>query len=315
MSPVELHHITGTYVQEGTTVRKINNTLSTTTQPIDEASLIAIMPHVECNKQLLREENLKLTRLAIRASVSRDLLIINTINTIEEMDKVTNTLSKRLREWYALYDPETEHRLRDHKALVEEILTNKPRVPNTMGGTLSEEDLMILHAEAARVRELYEQRDKLHDYLEAIMQEYTPNVKKVASAMIGAKLIALAGSLSRLSSLPSGTVQLLGAETALFRHLRNPRARPPKHGVIFNHLLLQRAPKNMRGKAARTIADKISIGAKVDFFKGEYIGDKLYAEVEKKINGDKKTTDENKNDNENNDKNNNNMINGKEVQA
>jgi nucleolar protein 56 len=302
MSGVELHHITGTYQKEGTAVKKINDTVSTTTPAIDEASLAAIMPHVEQNRQLLREENLKLTRLAVRNSVSRDLLIINTINTIEELDKVTNTLSKRLREWYALYDPETEHRLREHKLLVEEILANKPRSHNTMGGTLTEEDLMILHAEAARVRDLYEQRDRLLDYLEAIMQEYTPNVKKVAGAMIGAKLIALAGSLSRLSSMPSGTVQLLGAETALFRHLRNPRARPPKHGIIFNHLLLQRAPKNLRGKAARTLADKISIGAKVDFFRGEYVGDALYAEVEKKINGDKKNdkaSRENSRDNNN----------------
>jgi nucleolar protein 56 len=151
-----------------------------------------------------------------------------------------------------------------------------------MGGQFAEPDLGTVNAQATFVNSLYLQRDALLEYLELIMQQHTPNIKTVAGPTIGAKLLAMAGSLERLSRMPSSTIQLLGAETALFRHLRNNKARPPKHGIIFNHVLLQRAPKPMRGKVARALADKISIASKVDYFKGEFIGDTLYKQVEER---------------------------------
>ncbi len=279
------HHLTGTYQKDGNGLKKIDSAPSVEVLPITEQELIWTMSQIPLDRAVLRQENMRLTRAAIRASVKQDLLIINTINNIEEIDKIVNTLAKRLREWFSLYDPELEHRLRDHRVFIDEVLSNKPRAAITMGGTLSEDDLIILHAQAARIRDMYEQRDKLLVYLEQVMQEYTPNIKRIAGATIGAKLLALSGSLNRMSCMASGTIQLLGAETALFRHLRNPRARPPKHGIIFNHIILQRAPKDMRGKAARVLADKISIAAKVDYFKGEYVGDELYAQIEKKMGG------------------------------
>ena len=81
---------------------------------------------------------------------------------------------------------------------------------------------------------------------------------------------------------PASTVQLLGAEEALFKHIKTG-ARCPKYGVLFAHQLVQKADKDRRGRAARVIADKISLASKVDFFKGEFIGDKLLKEVEKKL--------------------------------
>jgi nucleolar protein 56 len=231
----------------------------------------------------LREQNIALTKQQMSASITPDLLIVNAINTIEELDKVANALAKRLREWYALYDPELEHAYKDHAAFVDAVLTRtSERSSNTMGGTFSEPDLLTIVSEAKLLRSTYEQRDALVGYLEMAMQQHTPNILALAGPTIGAKLISMAGSLQRISRLPSSTIQLLGAETALFRHLRNKRSKPPKHGIIFNHQLLQRAPRQMRGKVARALADKLSIAAKIDFFKGEFIGDKLYAEVELK---------------------------------
>ena len=232
----------------------------------------------------LREANIILTKQQLRASIKPDAFIVNTINNIEEIDKVSNALVKRLREWYALYDPELEHAYSDHRAFVDAILTRtSERASDTMGTELAEIDLNTITSEAKAVQQLYQQRDQLLDYLELTMQQHAPNIKALGSAMIGAKLIALAGTLERLSRLPSSTIQLLGAETALFRHLRNKKARPPKHGIIFNHILLQRAKREMRGKIARALADKLSIAAKMDYFKGEFIGDKLYAQVEQKL--------------------------------
>ncbi|HIH24212.1 TPA: hypothetical protein HA251_04220 [Candidatus Woesearchaeota archaeon] len=283
-------HLCGTFAIDGTLARKENDAVGERVpgsegDGLETQNILSTMTAMRNAVDIvqLRERNIALTKSAISASVTSDLMIINAINNIDEIDKIANTLAKRLREWYALHDPELEHSTPEHRAFVEALLTAPARSADTMGGTLTDTDIAILNDQASRIRDLYVQRDKLLVYLEETMRQHTPNIAAVAGGMIGGKLIALAGSLQRLATMPSGTVQLLGAETALFRHLRNPRARPPKHGIIFNHVLLQRAPKPLRGKAARAIADKISIAAKVDRFKGAFIGDKLYAEIESKI--------------------------------
>lgn len=237
------------------------------------------------DRKLLRERNMELTRQSLRESVTPDMLIIQAISAMEETDKVANTLAKRLREWYALHDPELEHRIPDHREFAEAVLQNPARAEGSMGGQLGDIDQATVRDHARMLAGLYAQRDAIVAYLEEAMRQRTPNLQRVAGTTIGAKLIALAGSLQRLATMPAGTVQLLGAETALFRHLRNPRARPPKHGIIFNHLLLQRAPRERRGKAARALADAISIAARVDHFRGEYVGEQLAAKAERAARG------------------------------
>jgi nucleolar protein 56 len=114
------------------------------------------------------------------------------------------------------------------------------------------------------------------------MQETAPNLTALLSANLGARVISLAGGLQRLATLPSSTVQLLGAEKAMFMHLRSGKA-PPKHGIIFQHPAIHRAPYWQRGKVARSMAAKAAIAAKVDFYKGEYIGERLKAELDKRL--------------------------------
>ena len=114
------------------------------------------------------------------------------------------------------------------------------------------------------------------------MDNFCPNIKAVCDVIVAAKLIEHAGSLKRLSMLPASTVQILGAEKALFRHMKTG-SKPPRHGVIVNHLLIAKAPDRMHGKIARTLADKISIAAKVDYFQGKFIGDILRKEIEDKF--------------------------------
>jgi len=136
---------------------------------------------------------------------------------------------------------------------------------------------------AASVKELFALRDKLESYLTGIMTELCPNVLALTGATIGARLLAQAGSLKRLMELPSSTVQLLGAEKALFRHLKNRKNLPPKYGILHEHPLVAKVNKSSRGKAARVLADKISLAARVDFFKGSFVGDRLRKDVEKRI--------------------------------
>ena len=114
------------------------------------------------------------------------------------------------------------------------------------------------------------------------MDGFCPNIKAVCDVMIAAKLMEHAGSLKRLSEMPASTIQILGAEKALFRHMKTG-AKPPRHGVIVSHSLIANSPEKMHGRIARTLADKISIAAKVDYFKGQFIGDKLRKELEGKF--------------------------------
>ena len=106
------------------------------------------------------------------------------------------------------------------------------------------------------------------------MEKNCPNIAEVATPLLGAELIAEAGSLRRLSRVPGSTVQIFGAEKALFRHMKTG-AKMPKHGIIIHHPLLAQSPYKLHGKVARALADKISIASKVDYFKGEFVGDKL----------------------------------------
>jgi len=100
--------------------------------------------------------------------------------------------------------------------------------------------------------------------------------------LIGAKLLEHAGSLKRMAEMPSSTIQILGAEKALFRHLKTG-SRPPKYGVLLGHSIVQQMPKAKQGKAARVLADKISLAVRIDYFKGEFRGEQLLLDVKKKL--------------------------------
>jgi len=237
----------------------------------------------------LREANLFYTRRKVAEAVQIDQLIIQASNTIEDLDKITNMMAKRLREWYGLYYPEVSHKIEDHEAFVRVILENKrdelaaeDGQTNTMVGEVPEKDLNVIMKLAEEVKELYDLRAKEVDYIGNAMKEHYPNTAVVAGSTIASKLLSIAGSMKKIVMLPASTIQLLGAEKALFRHMTTG-AKPPKYGVIINHPLVTKAKKQDKGKIARALADKISVAAKIDYFKGEFRGDQLREEVEKKL--------------------------------
>ena len=118
--------------------------------------------------------------------------------------------------------------------------------------------------------------------MDSVMEEVAPNTRAIGGSLLGARLLALAGGLLNLAKLPASTIQVLGAEKALFRSLKT-KARPPKHGIIFQHPLIHDAKRWQRGKIARALAGKLAIAARVDAFNGEYMGDRLKADLEKRI--------------------------------
>lgn len=239
----------------------------------------------------MREANILLSRDAVKKSVQDDLLIIQAIKSIEDLDKITNKLTKRLREWYAYYNPEGEQAIDDNerfcRVIIEkpkELLLKEVRMPKekSMGADLKQEDVEQIKQLSTHVISLYDLRAQTEVYIETLMKKVCPNVLYLAGALIGAKLLALAGSLKALSEFPASTVQLLGAEKALFRHLRT-NAKPPKYGVLINHPIVAVAPKQKKGRAARVLADKISIASRVDYFKGEFVADKLEKKIKSQL--------------------------------
>ena len=153
---------------------------------------------------------------------------------------------------------------------------------DSIGADLEQEDLEPIRSLTHQAYDLYHLRKSHLEYISIIMDELCPNLKAVCGVLTGAKLMEHAGSLKRLSQMPASTIQVLGAESALFRHMKTG-AKPPRHGIIVHHPLISQAPDRMHGKIARALADKISIAAKVDYFKGKFIGDKLKKELEEKF--------------------------------
>lgn len=226
--------------------------------------------------------NVELTKLKIKHGFKRDKLIIQAVQNLEEMNKILNIMYERLREWYGFYYPESTKKMQDMEKFAE--IAGNSRHESSMGYDLSPEDLAIIKKAGAEMQSMIGYRNNLNYYLEDVMDVIAPNLSSVAGVVVGAKLISAAGSLERLAKMTSSTIQLLGAERALFRHLRSG-AKPPKYGYILQHAMMSQIPAQNRGKLARALAGKITIAAKVDFNSEgrENVGEQLNADLKKRV--------------------------------
>lgn len=237
----------------------------------------------------LRKKNLELAKKAVKDSVNPDLFIINCTNNVEELQKIINNLSKRLREWYSLYFPELDKKVVEHENFVKlvlkadkKILAKELKLSDEMGANLEKKDIEPILSLASLISDLIRESQILEDYLDKTMKAYCPNLVALTGALIGGKLLREAGSLKKLAMMRSSTIQLLGAEKALFRHIRTG-AKPPKYGYLLQHQIVQKAKRADKGKAARQLADKIFLAVRMDYFKGKFIGDQLLKELEAKF--------------------------------
>jgi nucleolar protein 56 len=238
-------------------------------------------------KLILHELSISMTNDRLReASQAEDMFLIQAINSIEEIDEASSKMVERLREWYAIHFPELDV-IKNHERYVEMVadfgdrdliinsgLLNSEKDSrikniNSVGAPISEIDLQMVKEFAASIKSLLNTKKSINSYVDSQMGEIAPNLKDLAGSSLGAKLIAHVGSIERLSKMPSGTVQVLGAEKALFRHLKTGE-KPPKHGLIFQHPEVRGAKWWLRGKIARTLASKISLAVRKDVYSGEY---------------------------------------------
>jgi len=251
---------------------------------------------------------MELAKLRIKGAVEkRDLIVAQGIQTLDSLDQTVNMFIGRLREWYGIYFPELDRLIEKHETFSRLVMNlgnrenytvegleaeNIPKertqlvakaAESSMGADISESDLQQIQILAKDILAFYELRKSMEDYVDKTMEELAPNVRAVAGALLGARMIAIAGSLQNLAMRPASTIQVLGAEKALFRSLKTG-ARPPKHGLIFQHTLLHDAKRWQRGKIARVIAGKLAIAARADVFgQGHFIGDELKADINKRV--------------------------------
>jgi len=251
---------------------------------------------------LIRKVNRILSRERMK-EVERDQILIQAVDSLYDIDEAVNRLVERLREWYSIHYPELDNliaahdtyarfvlevggrdRIKDAKMNFDPGLTDKiaRTSADSLGVEFTEEDLKAVYALAKPIEGLFEAQKLIEAYIGALMEEIAPNINALTGPLLGARVISLAHGLQRLATLPAGTIQILGAEDAFFRFLKTGK-RPPKHGVIFQLPAIRNAPRQKRGKIARTFAAKVALASRSDAYKGKFMGDRLKADFEKRL--------------------------------
>jgi len=253
------------------------------------------------------------SRAKVKFNVNKsDNMIIQSIALLDQLDKDINTFCMRIREWYSYHFPELikivpENALyakvvkliKNRKELtqdlledIEAILMDSARAQavidaskSSMGMDISPVDLLNIDMFASRVIGLTDYRKELSAYLQSKMAVVAPNLATLIGDTVGARLISHAGSLTNLAKAPASTVQILGAEKALFRALKT-RGNTPKYGLIFHSSFIGRAGAKNKGRISRYLANKCSIASRIDAFSDEsttVFGSKLKEQVEDRL--------------------------------
>ncbi|XP_053258237.1 LOW QUALITY PROTEIN: nucleolar protein 56 [Podarcis raffonei] len=253
------------------------------------------------------------SRAKVKFNVNRvDNMIIQSISLLDQLDKDINTFSMRVREWYGYHFPELIKIVSDNytycrltklignrKELseesleaLEEIVMDSAKAQaileasrSSMGMDISPIDLINIESFSSRVISLSEYRKGLQEYLRSKMSQVAPSLSALIGEVVGARLISHAGSLTNLAKYPASTVQILGAEKALFRALKT-RGNTPKYGLIFHSTFIGRAAAKNKGRISRYLANKCTIASRIDCFSETptcVFGDKLREQVEERL--------------------------------
>ncbi len=225
---------------------------------------------------MLHEAMMILAREKAEPEVTKDENIAQAVNALDDLVQSANLLSERLHEWYGMHFPKQQRVMKDEEFIQIVIKYDEKEEVK------SQEDFKPIQDLAKTLQNIHDRKKQLEEYLKNEMGDKATNLSHLVGPIIGARLIAKAGGLNRLAKLPSGTIQMLGAEKALFRHLKDG-SKPPKHGIIFQHPLIHRAPYWQRGKIARAFASKIAIAAKVDEHSDKFIGEELKKDLLERI--------------------------------
>ncbi|MFB6200065.1 MAG: NOP5/NOP56 family protein [Candidatus Nanohaloarchaea archaeon] len=243
------------------------------------------------DKEELTEKAIEETREEIKDSFSRDKFMVKAVNQLDELNNNLNEEMERFRDWYSLHFPELEKEIAEDEHLMK-ILSNglersqldsfSEMAENSTGAAMTEEDRKMMKQVFDHIQQKNKLRQELESYIQNIAEQEMPNLETLLGPLLAARLVSLAGGLEELAKKPSSTVQMYGAEKALFRFLRG-NGTPPKHGIIFEHSYVNKLPEDKRGKMARFLANKATIAAKLDQYGDKHKGEELREECRQKF--------------------------------
>lgn len=279
--------------------------------------LLKISPKDETDMQIGLAHSL--SRYILRFNCDAlDTMVVQAVSLLDDIEKEINLYTMRLKEWYGWHFPELieifpngkeyatavlivgnraslrksslknneKEETKAYKKLVkefgEEIATKISEKANMSFGTdITEEDYDSISDLAKEIISALEERTRLTEYIRNRMRAIAPSLTTLVGDVVGARLLAHAGSIVTLARYPASTIQIIGAEKAYFRAVkagnnannrgssgdRNSRAnkvRTPKYGILFHSSLVSQQPTRLRGKAARIVACRAALASRHD---------------------------------------------------
>ena len=204
----------------------------------------------------LREATIEAAREAVaEREGADDQQLLHAVRAMDDATRTANELAERCHEWAATQFADVDSGIDGAR----DVATHEPTDPV--------EGRIVSLAE--RIDGLATEADELREFIKRLAPEVAPNLAEMAGPVLAARLISLAGGLDSLAKKPSGTVQVLGAEDALFAHLAG-RGPSPKHGIIYTHPAVNGTRPEDRGSAARALAGKLTIAARIDHYSGDF---------------------------------------------
>jgi nucleolar protein 58 len=266
------------------------------------------MDELLCSEDSISHEDLRSMQLGLSHSIGRyklkfsadkvDTMVIQAVGLLDELDKEINTYAMRVKEWYGWHFPELQALTSDNIHYAKLVLKCglRPNFKNTdlssiiedeaqqaiikeaaeisMGTEVADLDMIHVQSLAEQVLSMTEYRSQLFDYLKNRMNAIAPNLTILVGELVGARLISHAGSLMNLAKQPASTVQILGAEKALFRALKTKHD-TPKYGLIYHASLIGQATPKHKGKISRMLAAKCALAIRVDALSDDVVGESL----------------------------------------
>jgi nucleolar protein 56 len=225
------------------------------------------------DKEELREKAISDTREELQKSVEKDQLLVKAVKQLDQARNDFREEMEKLRDWYSLHFPELESELSEDEEflkILEKYGVDRGGIEpfssladESTGSELEDRDREMIEQAVSSLVSVRDLRDDLEDYIEEGAKEEFQNLSGLLGPVLATRLVAEAGSLDELAKKPSSTVQMLGAEKALFRYLHGEGS-PPKHGVLFHHDFVKSLPEEKRGKMARFMANKAVMAARID---------------------------------------------------
>lgn len=225
------------------------------------------------------------------SEVDREKHLVKAVKMLDKVEGSIEEKEERFKDWYSLHFPEFVEEVDDIEHVVKilgsgversEIEAFDKMASNSTGSDLTEKEEEIIGSVVENLESDLELRDDLEDYVEDLVKEEMPNLSKFLGTFLASRMLALAGGLDEMAKMPASTVQMLGAEKALFRYLRG-EGTPPKHGVLFEHEFVRPLPNNERGKMARFMANKAVMAARLDKYGDKDKGEGLREEARQKF--------------------------------